>query len=134
MNRINLKRPITPLIEFESAILKASLTDTEKLIIEHIRLVGSFTQPSIRKALGLASKPPMLSILCKASRKIGHLIPNHFEQIREWSKQMSVDKVHWDGDLVCSACWSIDGIRLCPEEKTALYHNFAVHKELFNGL
>ncbi len=130
----SISRPITPIDEFENALSKADLTEVEILIIEHIRLVGAFNQPSVRKALDLASKPPVLSILCHACRQIGSLMPDHFEAIRDWSKQISEDQIRWDGALICSATWNIDGIKLCPEFGTSLYHNFCVHRELFNGL
>ena len=38
------------------------------------------------------------------------------------------------GDLICTLAWNNDGERLSPENGTCLYHTFAVHKELFQGL
>ena len=61
-------------------------------------------------------------------------MPEHFEAVREWSKTVSQDGVRWDGDLVCSTAWNIDGERLTPESGTTQYHTFCVHKELFQGL
>ena len=61
-------------------------------------------------------------------------MPEHFEAVREWSKTVSQDGVRWDGDLVCSIAWNIDGERLTPESGTTQYHVFSVHKELFQGL
>tara|TARA_Y100001968_G_scaffold314717_1_gene340442 strand:+ start:947 stop:1297 length:351 start_codon:yes stop_codon:yes gene_type:complete len=112
----------------------AELTEIEFEIIEYIRFVGTFTQPSLVQSLKLSSKPPALSILCESCRKIGLLIPNHFIKVREWSKEVSLDDVRWDGDLICSTTFNIDGIRLTPESGTTQYHNFAVHPELFKGL
>ena len=70
-------RPITPINEFEEACKKAQLDQKEQKIIDHIRYVGVFTQPSITKDLGLTSKPPILSILCEICRKIGKYMHNH---------------------------------------------------------
>ncbi len=127
-------RPITPIEEFEEACKKANLNNKEQKIIDHIRYVGVFTQPSLTKDLKLDSKPPVLSVLCEICRKIGTHMPNHFNSVRSWSKQINEHKVKWDGDLVCSLAWSKDGERLSPENGTCLYHTFAVHKELFQGL
>ena len=131
---INKARPKTPLNEFEVACEKANLSEQEQRIIDHIRYVGVFTQPSITKDLKLSSKPPMLSILCEICRKIGMHMPRHFSEVREWSKEINENKVKWDGDLICSLAWNIDGERLSPENGTSLYHTFTVHKELFQGL
>ena len=127
-------RPITPISEFEEACKKANLNNKEQKIIDHIRYVGVFTQPSLTKDLRLDSKPPVLSILCEICRKIGKYMPEHFKSVREWSKEINEHKVKWDGDLVCSLAWNIDEHRLSPENGTCLYHTFAVHKELFQGL
>ena len=110
------------------------LNNTEQKIIDHIRYVGVFTQPSLTKDLKLNSKPPLLSVLCEICRKIGKYMPEHFSNVREWSKQINEHNVKWDGDLVCSLAWNKDGQRLTPENGTSLYHTFAVHKELFQGL
>ena len=127
-------RPITPLIEFEEACRKAKLNNKEQKIIDHIRYVGVFTQPSLTKDLKLESKPPLLSVLCEICRKIGKHMPDHFNSVREWSKEINEHKVKWDGELICSLAWNKDGERLSPENGTSLYHTFAVHKELFQGL
>ena len=127
-------RPITPVKDFEEACTKADLNNTEQKIIDHIRYVGVFTQPSLTKDLKLNSKPPVLSVLCEICRKIGNHMPEHFSSVREWSREINEHKVKWDGDLVCSLAWDKDGERLSPENGTCLYHTFAVHKELFQGL
>ena len=127
-------RPITPVEEFEEACRKAKLNNKEQKIIDHIRYVGVFTQPSLTKDLKLESKPPLLSVLCEICRKIGKHMPDHFNSVREWSKEINEHKVKWDGELICSLAWNKDGERLSPENGTSLYHTFAVHKELFQGL
>ena len=127
-------RPITPVKEFEEACKKAKLDNKEQKIIDYIRYVGVFTQPSLTKALKLESKPPILSVLCEICRKIGKYMPDHFNSVRNWSKEINEHKVKWDGDLICSLAWDKDGERLSPENGTCLYHTFAVHKELFQGL
>ena len=48
-------RPITPVDEFEEACIKANLNNKEQKIIDHIRYVGVFTQPSLTKELQLDS-------------------------------------------------------------------------------
>ena len=131
---ISKLRPITPVDEFEEACKKAKLNIKEQKIIDHIRYVGVFTQPSLTKELNLESKPPLLSVLCEICRKIGEHMPEHFKTVREWSKEINEHKVKWDGDLICSLAWDKDGERLSPENGTCLYHTFAVHKELFQGL
>ena len=55
-------RPITPVDEFEEACKRANLNNKEQKIIDHIRYVGVFTQPSLTKDLKLDSKPPVLSL------------------------------------------------------------------------
>ncbi len=129
-----LSRPIIALEVFERAIEEAELTNGEKELIDYIRYIGTFNQVILTQALKLRSKPPVLSVLCIACRKIGNRMPEHFVTVREWSKNVSSDNVHWDGDLICSAAWNIDGQRLSPECGTSQYHTFAVHKELFQGL
>ena len=131
---ISNPRPITPIKEFEDACKKANLNNKEQKIIDHIRYVGVFTQPSLTKELKLESKPPILSVLCEICRKIGKHMPDHFNSVREWSKEINEHKVKWDGELICSLAWNKDGERLSPENGTSLYHTFAVHKELFQGL
>lgn len=130
----NIIRPITPLVEFEEAFEKADLNDSERKIIDYIRYIGCFTQPSLVKELKLNSKPPALSILCNICREIGLYMPEHFSAVREWSKNVSVHNVRWDGDLVCSVAYDIDGNQLTPEFGTVQFHTFVVHKELFQGL
>ena len=127
-------RPITPVEEFEEACRKAKLNNKEQRIIDYIRYVGVFTQPSLTKELKLQSKPPILSVLCEICRKIGKFMPEHFSEVRIWSESINEHKVKWDGDLICSIAWDKDGERLSPENGTCLYHTFAVHKELFQGL
>ena len=127
-------RPITPVEEFDEACVKANLNNKEQMIIDHIRYVGVFTQPSLTKDLKLESKPPVLSLLCEICRKVGKHMPEHFVSVRDWSKEINEHKVHWDGDLICTLAWNIDGERLSPENRTCPYHTFAVHKELFQGL
>ena len=127
-------RPITPVDEFEEACKRANLNNKEQKIIDHIRYVGVFTQPSLTKDLKLDSKPPVLSLLCEICRKIGKHMPEHFNNVRNWSIEINEHNVKWDGDLVCSLVWNKDGERLSPENGTSLYHTFAVHKELFQGL
>ena len=127
-------RPTINVYEFENAMKKAQLSDQEKELIDYIRFIGTFTQPDLIKALRVDSKPPILSILCNTCRKIGEHMPLHFDKVRKWSELVSVDGVRWDGDLICSATFNIDGERLTPEVGTCQFHNFAVHKELFQGL
>ena len=127
-------RPITPIRSFEEALKLAELSESEYELIEYIRYIGTFTQPSLVKELRLKSKPPVLSVLCVICRKIGAHMPDHFESVREWSKLISENGVRWDGDLVCSNAMNIDGEPLTPEARTAPFHTFAVHKELFLGL
>tara|TARA_Y100001968_G_scaffold333747_1_gene399007 strand:+ start:8431 stop:8826 length:396 start_codon:yes stop_codon:yes gene_type:complete len=127
-------RPLTPLKSFEEALALAKLSESEYELIEYIRYTGTFTQPSLVRELRLKPKPPVLSILCEICRKIGSHMPDHFELVREWSKLMSDHGVRWDGDLVCSNALNIDGEPLTPEARTAPFHTFAVHKELFLGL
>ena len=127
-------RPKISLEEFEKAMKNAGLSESEQELIEYIRYVGVFTQPSLVKDLRLNPKPPVLSILCEVCRKIGKNIPEHFEAVREWSKSISEYGVRWDGDLLCSNALNIDGEPLTPDSGTAPYDTFAVHKELFQGL
>ncbi len=128
------KRPITSLEDFEKALKLSHLSPKEEEIINHIRFIGVFNQVSLAKDLRIGAKPPVLSILCESCRKIGHEMPEHFAAIRKWSKEVSEYGVRWDGNLICSTAWNIDGERLSPESGTTQYHTFAVHKELFQGL
>ena len=127
-------RPITPLITFEKALGSANLSEEEQELIDYIRYVGTFNQLSLAQSLRLNSKPPVLSKICLICRKIGGQMPEHFTNVIEWSKAVSDDGVHWEGDLICSNAWNIDGERLSPEAGTTLYHTFVIHKELFQGL
>tara|TARA_Y100001968_G_scaffold190192_1_gene174282 strand:+ start:172 stop:573 length:402 start_codon:yes stop_codon:yes gene_type:complete len=127
-------RPRISSEDFERALNNAELSESEQELIEYIRYVGVFNQPSLVKALRLNPKPPVLSVLCAICRKIGKQIPDHFEQVRLWSKSVSDHGVRWDGDLICSCVWNIDGEPLTPEARTAPYDTFVVHKELFQGL
>ncbi len=129
-----LKRPLTPVKLLEEALVLSELSEKEKEIIEYIRYVGVFSQVSLQQSLRLTTKPPVLSILCDSCRKLGNYMPDHFTAVRKWSKEISDHGVHWDGDLLCSSVWNVDGERLSPEAGTTLYHTFAVHKELFLGL
>ncbi len=130
----NMQRPVLEVVEFDRAIESADLSNNELAIIEHIRFVGTFTQPSVRKALRLEPKPPVLSLISMACKKIGTRIPMHFRSVREWSESISDDGIRWDGNLICSPAFNIEGIKLCPENGNCQLHLFAVHPELFNGL
>ena len=127
-------RPKISVDEFDKALIDADLSESEQELIEYIRYVGVFTQPSLVKDLRLPSKPPLLSIICEICRKIGKHLPNHFEAVREWSKSISEYGVRWDGDLLCSTVLNIDGEPLTPDSGTAPYDTFVVHKEFFQGL
>ena len=129
-----LLRPILAVEHFEKAMENARLSEVDQELIEYIRYIGVFSQPSIVRDLRIKSKPPVLSTLCEICRKIGAQVPAHFEAIRKWSKSINEHDVHWDGDLICSTAWTIDGLRLTPESGTTQYHTFVVHKELFQGL
>ncbi|KGG15546.1 hypothetical protein EV06_1420 [Prochlorococcus sp. MIT 0602] len=112
----------------------ADLSESDHTLIDYIRYVGIFSQPSLVRDLRLKPKPPALSILCDICRKIGYQIPEHFKDIRKWSESNSEHGVYWDGDLVCSTAKNIDGEPLTPEAGTAPYETLVVHKELFTGL
>lgn len=129
-----ISRPITPIVDFEKALDASGLKSSELELIEYIRYTGVFSQPKIMKDLRIASKPPVLSVLCEICRKVGHFMPEHFAEVRNWSKTINEYGVQWDGDLVCSATRNIDGRILSPSEGTSLYDILAVHKELFTGL
>ena len=128
------KRPIIPIEIFESACINADLTSTEQKLIDYIRFIGIFTQPILMKGLGMKSKPPVLTLICEICRKIGNEMPSHFNQVQEWSKEINDHNVKWDGNLICSMGYNIDGETLSPESGTAQFHTFIVHKELFQGL
>ena len=127
-------RPILAVEHFENAMESAKLSEGDQELIEYIRYIGVFSQPSIIRDLRIKSKPPVLSILCEICRKIGAQVPEHFMAIRKWSKSISEHDVHWDGDLICSTAQNIDGIPLTPEAGTTPYETLVVHKELFTGL
>ena len=129
-----LKRPRLDAEAFENALNNAGLEPSELEIIEHIRYIGIFDELSLRRALALPAKPPALYRLNKACEKIAIQLPEHSQNIREWSASQSPDQISWTGNLVCSIAFNSDGERLEPEAGTALYHTFSVHKELFNGL
>ena len=127
-------RPVLSVEQFEQAIECARLSESDQELIEYIRYIGVFSQPSIIRDLRIKSKPPVLSTLCEICRKIGAQVPEHFAAIRLWSKAVSAHDVHWDGDLICSTAQNIDGIPLTPEAGTTPYETLVVHKELFTGL
>ena len=129
-----IKRPLISSKSLEQAMKLAQLSKTEEEIIAHIRFIGVFNQVNLRQALRLDSKPPVLSLLCEACRKIGEEIPEHFEAVRKWSEQNSEYSVRWDGNLICSLALNCDGELLNPESGTTQYHTFVVHKEFFLGL
>ena len=118
----------------DQAIEKANLSSSEYELIEYIRYTGVFSQPSLVKDLRLKSKPPVLSILCEISRKIGSHIPSHFEEIRKWSQLINENGVRWDADLICSNARNIEGDLLTPQAGTSSYEILVVHKEFFTGL
>ena len=129
-----LKRPLIEVSRFNMALAEALLTNEEESIIDYIRYTGVFDELKMRKDLSLPSKPPALWLLAQACEKIGEKIPEHFSKIKSWSKSRSEDAIAWDGNLVCCIVYSCDGIEISPTSGTALYHTFAVHRELFLGL
>ena len=128
-----IKRPITPLVEFESALNKAELTDKDYELIDYIRYTSVFTQPSLVKDLKRPSKPPLLTNLCKICRKIGSEMPEHFQKVIDWSIQISEHNTRWDGHLICAEALSVDNIPISPSHGTSLFDVLVVHKELFLG-
>ena len=128
-----LNRPITPIEEFERALAKADLNNEDHELIDYIRYTSVFTQPSLVKDLKRPSKPPLLTILCQVSRKIGSKMPDHFQQVMEWSTQMSEHNTRWDAHLVCAEALNIEKIPLNPANRTSLFDVLVVHKELFLG-
>ncbi len=129
-----INRPKLNIEAFEIALENAGLDNEELDIIEHIRYIGIFDELSLRKSLNLPAKPPALYRLNKACEKISVSLPEHTEQMFQWSISQSPDQIGWMGNLVCSIGFNADGERLEPERGTVLYHTFVVHKELFNGL
>tara|TARA_B100000287_G_scaffold197432_1_gene186547 strand:+ start:320 stop:712 length:393 start_codon:yes stop_codon:yes gene_type:complete len=128
-----MKRPITPIKDFEEALEKADLTSKDYELIEYIRYTSVFSQPTLVKDLKLQSKPPVLTILCEICRKIGNLMPTHFDEVFAWSKSISEHNIIWEGHLICAEALTIDGIFLSPSSGTSLYDVLVVHKELFIG-
>ena len=128
-----IKRPITPVEEFEQALINANLTEKDYELIEYIRYTSVFTQPSLIKDLKRPSKPPILTNICEISRKIGLLMPEHFKNVTDWSIQISEHNTRWDGHLICAEAFNIDQIALTPTSGTSLYDVLVVHKELFIG-
>ena len=128
-----VQRPITPLEDFEKALREANLSSKEYELIEYIRYTSVFTQPSLTKDLKRSSKPPILTIICEICRQIGNLMPEHFEKVIAWSKEINPHSTRWDGHLICAEAFSIDNIPLSPDNGTVLYDVLVVHKELFIG-
>ena len=128
-----IKRPITPLDEFEKALKEANLSDKDYELIEYIRYTSVFTQPSLIKDLKRPSKPPILTNICEISRKIGCFMPEHFEKVIDWSIQISEHNTRWDGHLLCAEAFNVDQIALTPAAGTSLFDVLVVHKELFIG-
>ena len=128
-----IKRPITPLDEFEKALKEANLSDKDYELIEYIRYTSVFTQPSLIKDLKRPSKPPILTNICEISRKIGFFMPDHFERVIDWSIQISEHNTRWDGHLLCAEAFNVDQIALTPAAGTCLFDVLVVHKELFMG-
>ncbi len=130
----SISRPIITPEAFDNALEKANLSQSEKELIDYIRYVGVFSQPSLVKDLRLSPKPPILSIICEICKKIGNQIPEHFKAIRQWSESINETGVRWDGDLICTTARNIEGDPLSPESGTAPYETLVVHKEFFTGL
>ena len=128
-----IKRPITPLEDFQKALNKADLTEKDYELIEYIRYTSVFTQPSLVKDLRRPSKPPLLSVLCQICRKIGLEMPIHFKQVIDWSIEISEHNTRWDAHLICAEAFNIDKIPVSPAHGTSLFDVLVVHKELFLG-
>ena len=128
-----IRRPITPVYEFEEALKKAELSEKDYELIEYIRYTSVFTQPSLIKDLKRSSKPPILTDLCSICKRIGSYMPNHFEKVIKWSQENSEHNTRWDGHLICAEALSIDHEFLSPSSGTALFDVLVVHKELFIG-
>jgi len=128
-----IKRPITPLDQFENALKEANLSEKDYELIEYIRYTSVFTQPSLIKDLKRPSKPPILTNICEISRKIGSFMPEHFKKVIEWSIQTSEHNTRWDGHLLCAEAFNVDQIALTPAAGTSLFDVLVVHKELFIG-
>ncbi len=128
-----IKRPITPVDQFEKALKESNLSEKDYELIEYIRYTSVFTQPSLIKDLKRPSKPPILTNICQISRKIGSYMPEHFEKVIDWSIQISEHHTRWDGHLLCAEAFSVDQIPLTPAAGTSLFDVLVVHKELFIG-
>ena len=128
-----IKRPITPVDQFEKALKEANLSDKDYELIEYIRYTSVFTQPSLIKDLKRPSKPPILTNICEISRKIGFFMPEHFKKVIDWSVQISEHNTRWDGHLLCAEAFNVDQIALTPAAGTSLFDVLVVHKELFIG-
>ncbi len=128
-----IKRPITPIDDFENALSKSNLSEKDYELVEYIRYTSVFTQPSLIKDLKRPSKPPILTNICEICRKIGNYMPEHFEKVINWSTQISEHNTRWDGHLICAEAFSIDKVPLNPASGTSLYDVLVVHKELFIG-
>ena len=128
-----IKRPLTPVEEFEHALSQANLSDKDHELIEYIRYTSVFTQPSLNKDLKRPSKPPILTDLCKICREIGSFMPEHFNKIITWSKQINDHNTRWDGHLICAEAFNIDMKPLSPNSGTSLFDVLVVHQELFTG-
>ena len=128
-----IKRPVTPVDQFEKALKEANLSEKDYELIEYIRYTSVFTQPSLIKDLKRPSKPPILTNICEISRKIGSFMPEHFAKVLEWSIQISEHNTRWDGHLLCAEAYSVDQIVLTPAAGTSLFDVLVVHKELFIG-
>ena len=128
-----IKRPITPVDQFEKALKRANLSEKDYELIEYIRYTSVFTQPSLIKDLKRPSKPPILTNICEISRKIGFFMPEHFEKVIDWSIQISEHNTRWDGHLLCAEAFNVDHIALTPAAGTSLFDVLVVHKELFIG-
>ena len=128
-----IKRPITPVYEFEEALKKAELSEKDYELIEYIRYTSVFTQPSLTKDLKIPTKPPILTKICEICRKIGTFMPEHFAKVLSWSIQISEHNTRWDGHLICAEAYTTDNIPLSPSLGTCLFDVLVVHKELFIG-
>ena len=128
-----IKRPITPVAEFEKALKKANLSEKDFELIEYIRYTSVFTQPSLIKDLKRPSKPPIFTNICEICRKIGLLMPEHFKKVIDWSIQISEHNTRWDGHLICAEALNVDKVPISPTHGTSLFDVLVVHKELFLG-
>ena len=103
-------------------------------MLDYVRFSGVFDELTLRKSLSLPTKPPAIYLLSNLCTKIGVFLPKTFEEFMSWSAEQSVDNISWHGNFICSIAYTCDGLRLEPEQGTALYHTFSIHQELFNGL